>query len=1288
MLNRIFTALYHFTWYVFAFIVITAAVLVTVVRLALPEIGGYKNEIQSWVSEYMDYPVVIDKITADWQGWAPHLYLEKIDLYSPDNNTLISAFDSAHLGIDLFSSINNRELVPSQLSITGLNLVFIRNTDGSISVKNNQSNNLNNNSDKSALAAWLLKQKHIRLENANLTWHDKKADKEPQTFSNVQLDLKTEDDHMQVGANITLPAEQGKALSVKIDVTGNILTPDWKGTIYAEATEVNPSAFLEDIPVKASGGIANAKLWSNWDKAKLIDLSGELNYSDFSLHTNEYKLAVKNINLHFQAQRNLEKDWLLNLTIENLQTENGLWPSSNLQLNAELNDEKNYRYRGHLSYLQLEEVVPFLVASNVIPDQALEKIQWQSIRGNLTNLDFNFNPESDFEKTAKFTFNTNFNNLTLISHDKQSAVRGLTGSLTTNKHITKINLDSHATELRLSTVLEKPLLLSTLKGDLEIISSDSTELLIKEFHIEDNLISTKASGSIILSKDESPFIDIVTHIDPTNIEYLPDYLPKQTSSKLSHWFKQALLGGELLSGDLIYHGYTADFPFHNAEGNFKTILNIENANFNYAEGWPPIDNLTAEIIIDNDDLHVISKSAYIFDATIEGFNANIKHLGTGTPHISIEGSISGHTKDAANFITQSPLHKKASLQKLTENIYGSINIKLNLDIPIGSRDLKVDGVVSFTDTAIASGLPGLGLEKVNGDVNFTKDNIWASDIDALYHGHPVKLNIPKFDQDETGSETYVISGVGDKDFYINELISFFPSFSNISQSVRNSFSGKSKWSLTLKNIGTESNIDSREVEFSSNLKGIAIAFPYPFVKAQDDVSLLSIKTRLTDLFINEIDINYDNNIYADFKVDNSNDFVIKNILVGLGQQHTNTSSSTDISIEGKLDALNVSDWIDLINPEKTNSAQTNNHNASKYMSVESNVAISRLKMFGNEFENVNVNLTNPNQAWQINFDSESLKGNAGFSTPDNNRLHGNFEKLTLKENNDESNNNQIAINKIPELDVNIEHFIYNNNELGQLSLLTSNVNEGININNLSITKPGLTINATGEWTRHDEIDRSDFRATLEADSIKTMLSTFNFNTANIDDGETNIKMNAYWMDTPMNFALEKIDGELDMKIGKGQFLDINPSAGRLFGLLSLQTLPRRLSLDFSDLFEKGFAFDSIEGSFSLQKGHAYTNNLEMTGPSADIVVSGRTGLSTKDYDQIATVTPKISSGLPVASALFGPVGVGVGAVFYLAGEIFKSIPKKIDQILKLQYSITGSWDHPNIEKLDKEKDSG
>ncbi|HSR63835.1 MAG TPA: AsmA-like C-terminal region-containing protein, partial [Gammaproteobacteria bacterium] len=97
----------------------------------------------------------------------------------------------------------------------------------------------------------------------------------------------------------------------------------------------------------------------------------------------------------------------------------------------------------------------------------------------------------------------------------------------------------------------------------------------------------------------------------------------------------------------------------------------------------------------------------------------------------------------------------------------------------------------------------------------------------------------------------------------------------------------------------------------------------------------------------------------------------------------------------------------------------------------------------------------------------------------------------------------------------------------------------------------------------------------------------------------------------------------------------------------------------------------------------------LTGPSANIDVTGRTGLVDQDYDQLVTVTPQFADSLPVASALFCPIGVGVGAVLFLAGEMFESIPEQIDKLWRYQYTIKGSWDDPVVEKYkDSTKSSG
>jgi len=1117
-----------------------------------------------------------------------------------------------------------------------------------------------------------------------LIWHDKKTSEEEQQFSNVKLELKTQDERVQLVLMIPMPEEHGQSLTMKMDVFGNILTPNWKGAVYAEAKNVIPTKFVDNLPIKSIGGIANAKLWSNWDNAKLIDVSAEIQFSDFSLNTEQYALPVQNINLNLHSQRKQDKDWIVNFNIEDLQTSNGIWPKSNFQLDVIKNEtDNNYEYSGHLSYLNLKEVVPFIVATKLIPESILEKLHWQLLTGELTDTSFNYKPENYTEESV--TFKTSFDKLQLVSNDMNNSINNLQGSISVENNLAKININSAYSELNMGSMFEEPFQLSPLEANFEIAKNDSIDLLINKFHVEDGRISLDSSGKILFNPEGSPFIDIVSHIDQTSVEHFSTYLSKQVSPDLKLWFKQALLGGELLSGDIIFRGNTTDFPFNNSEGTFKTILNVENVTLDYSEGWPPVDNITAEVIIDNDNLYVDSKSAAIFDATIHGFTANVKNMGAGNPDLIINGSASGHTSDAGHFITQSPLGKEPSLRELTENISGAMGLELGLNIPIGPGKTSVEGLITFTDTAIASGLPGLGLEKVNGDVNFTTSETWGSNIDALYHGEPVKLNIPKFDQSETDSESYVISGIAKKDFFINELISFFPALAEMNHQLGENFIGESKWSLSLRKSNSKTT-DSREVEFNSDLQGIAINLPAPMGKTTEERRPLSIKTKLSDLLIDEININYDDFIYSDFNVDNTNDLVIENVLIGFGEKHPQTPLSTDISIQGKLEDLDVSNWISFINPKNSTTTESN----TSQTSINGNVDIANLNLLDNEFNNVNISFNNLESALNILFDGEQIKGQTIVSTLNNNRLQANFEKLSLRktENVNENKDDQLDIKKIPELEVNVDEFIYNDNNLGKLNLVTNNIDNGININNLSIIKPGFSITANGDWLRIDDVDRSDFHATLEAESIETMLSTFNFESANIKDGKTRIEMNAYWVDTPMNFALDKIDGVLDMKIENGQFLDIEPAAGRLFGLLSLQMLPRRLTLDFTDLFEEGFAFDSIEGNFNLEQGHAYTNNLEMTGPSADIIVSGRTGLSTEDYDQVATVTPKISSGLPVASALFGPVGVGVGAVIYVASELFEAIPDKIDQILKAQYTITGSWDNPNIEKIKNEIDSG
>ena len=123
-------------------------------------------------------------------------------------------------------------------------------------------------------------------------------------------------------------------------------------------------------------------------------------------------------------------------------------------------------------------------------------------------------------------------------------------------------------------------------------------------------------------------------------------------------------------------------------------------------------------------------------------------------------------------------------------------------------------------------------------------------------------------------------------------------------------------------------------------------------------------------------------------------------------------------------------------------------------------------------------------------------------------------------------------------------------------------------------------------------------------------------------------------------------------------------------------LPRRLALDFSDLTDKGFAFDTIRGSFDLKEGSAYTDDVLVKGPAAEIGLIGRVGLKNKDYDQTAVVTGNVgSSPLPLAGFAAGPV---IGGAILLFTQVFK---QPLKGLVRGYYRITGSWDSPTVERI-------
>lgn len=270
--------------------------------------------------------------------------------------------------------------------------------------------------------------------------------------------------------------------------------------------------------------------------------------------------------------------------------------------------------------------------------------------------------------------------------------------------------------------------------------------------------------------------------------------------------------------------------------------------------------------------------------------------------------------------------------------------------------------------------------------------------------------------------------------------------------------------------------------------------------------------------------------------------------------------------------------------------------------------------------------------------------------------------------------------KLPALEVRSADLALGEWHFGSLELLADKSPEGLVFRRVATRAPAFTVDGAGAWRVIDnDVQRQSTRmdAKLVSGNFGQTLDQLGYGPVMTGE-KANIGIALSWPGGPRAGFLAAASGEISVDITDGQIRQLDPGSGRLLGLMSVTALPRRLSLDFSDVFRKGFGFDRIRGDFRVVNGNAYTCNLGLTGPAADLGIVGRTGFGGHDYDQVAVVQPRVGGALAVGGAVLGgPVG---GATMLLISQLFR---KPLSTLGESYYRVTGSWDRPTVAPLER-----
>jgi uncharacterized protein YhdP len=264
------------------------------------------------------------------------------------------------------------------------------------------------------------------------------------------------------------------------------------------------------------------------------------------------------------------------------------------------------------------------------------------------------------------------------------------------------------------------------------------------------------------------------------------------------------------------------------------------------------------------------------------------------------------------------------------------------------------------------------------------------------------------------------------------------------------------------------------------------------------------------------------------------------------------------------------------------------------------------------------------------------------------------------------------------LDLQVEELRFGDRPMGRLEVIAHGVPAGMAIDQLNLIHGDSVIRMNGIW-KDTGLGETRMKVNADIKDAGQMLGRFGYANA-LRKGTAAIEGEVTWLRSPADFTFDTLDGTLRLKARNGQFLKVEPGAGKLLGIASLQSLPRRITLDFRDVFSEGFAFDEISSTMQVADGTVYTNDFLMKGPSASVRMSGMAQLRDESVRLRVKVTPKISEGVAVAGALLGGPIAGVGALV-----VQKVLKDPFEEAVSFEYLVDGPWDNPAVTKLAKPK---
>ena len=1242
-------------WLVGIFAIVLIALTVSAIRGALPYLNEYQPQVSQYLFEQYNVHLSMKSVKGFWHDGGPLLIIDDINFNNQELLGIEVQAKQIKLHIDLIETVLALEPRFKNIEIESPTIEF-----------GDFSQIMTSLSDEDiVLTPWFQLTRNASVSKASIGFTEHYGSLPNVDIAKVSWKSDTHERQLLLLLENT---PQQEPLFLVLNLSG-----DTTNTLHGQAyVKANQWEWLNDVkPIfpqinRDAQAVASFELWADFSASQLDSML----------------LDIEDNNLHWLDNGETKHLKITPELIQWLPNKNG-WSFETRSLQAHINEVDltpiditiNQNQAGiyaYVSTLDLGELIPLKSLFSTIDDKTSNLLDKLNINGSLNDLRAEY-------KNNQWSYQGSLHDLSLSQTGAIPSISQLSGDFSGVDATGHINLSAIDQVIDFGSYFKAPIKITKFKSTIDwevgskntVVRSPSTQFLNDDIH-------SNIAWQLDIEDNYSPYFTLLGEAQVPDVKRAEYYLPHVVlSEELINYLSNAIEAGSSKDVSLLWHGFIDQFPYKNNDGIFEVTARINDAQFEFNGDWKPLSKASVDLHFKNETMAITAIEGQLDTLTFESLTARIDNL-MADSSLSIDAVVNKPQSEINKFVFESPINDTLTPVLSQLNISGKVKTLLNIEIPLDDSLPTVSGVVKLKNNDLKINAIDLDVKSLNGDVVFNESHLNTKNITGILYEQSVALKL----EGKQIDDFYNIAIDVDAKWHTNKMPVLWQEKLNAYIDGSLDWQGKVTLDISDEDIKYQSTIHS-------SMEGLALQFPKPLDKYVDKKEQLHI-TSNGNIDGGSINIAIGSSVEARVNIDTKDSMLTipaLTLLIGRNFQYQDEFATNGMMINLDLEYLAIDEWSDFIrNIERSQSTETLFPPLQRV-----NASVYQVDLYDYDLDIVDIRSYKKEGYWDIYFDSTQAKGAlALFDDLSNKGLNVDFERFNIANPEKESESNQLTklekfatrtlLRNLPPVSFNCNSCQLFGTNLGEVSFTTKPHLEGISINKINVNAKDTKLDANVIWGFDEKGEYTIINGNFNSENIESTLALLDYSSS-IRDSDISSQFDLMWRDSLYSPNIETLTGQVHWELGEGHIAEVSDQGARIFSLFSLDSLRRKLVLDFRDVFQEGIFFNDFEGDFSIDNGIAVTENAYMDGVAGGVDVVGSVNLSTQELDYYITFSPRLFSNLPVLAGVMA----SQPQVFVLTFAITKVLEPIVDVISQVNFKLSGNVDNPDFTEIDRQQ---